>query len=257
MVHLAEYKLKIFTDALQIHFDQEPISDIAEDDLAVFAGDWTLYNESGSDIAADLIEVQRGIRKGRRKLAQQKRNKTEAGKAAKKAWNASTQAKEAKQAWRHSEAGKEAKQAWRHSEPGKEAKKAWRRSSKASKKTWKKSETGKLSTNATKRKQTLDRYLNRRIVSLDSEGRAPLHTIDSKGRAPLDAYKETSIVSKHLKKDSSGHYWEPHELSLIGAATINRPYGTPIEGAAGLGRHSTQAAIRASLRVSSVTGRLL
>jgi hypothetical protein len=53
--------------------------------------------------------------------------------------------------------------------------------------------------------------------------------IDNQKRTPLEAYKETGIVSKYLKKDSSGHYWESHELSLIGAATIDRPYGTPLE----------------------------
>lgn len=55
-----------------------------------------------------------------------------------------------------------------------------------------------------------------------------MHMINAKGQTPLEAYKETGCL-KYLQKDSSGHYWEPHELSLIGAATINRPYGTPIE----------------------------
>lgn len=58
---------------------------------------------------------------------------------------------------------------------------------------------------------------------------AALCMIDDKGRTPLDAYKATGFISKFLTKDSSGHYWEPHELSLIGAASIDRPYGTPIE----------------------------
>jgi hypothetical protein len=53
--------------------------------------------------------------------------------------------------------------------------------------------------------------------------------IDSKGRTPLEAWKETSFVSKYLTRDSSGNYWEPHELSLIGAAAINRPFCMPIE----------------------------
>jgi hypothetical protein len=34
MTYLADYKLKLFADAAQVHFDQEPISDFAEDDLA-------------------------------------------------------------------------------------------------------------------------------------------------------------------------------------------------------------------------------
>jgi hypothetical protein len=53
--------------------------------------------------------------------------------------------------------------------------------------------------------------------------------IDDQGRIPLEAYRKTGFVSKYLTKDSSGHFWEPHELSLIGAASIGRPYGTPIE----------------------------
>jgi hypothetical protein len=73
----------------------------------------------------------------------------------------------------------------------------------------------------------LARYLNRITVTLDSEGRAPLHTIDSEGRTPLEAHKATGSM-RYLTKDSTGHLWEPHELSLIGAATIVRPYGTPI-----------------------------
>jgi hypothetical protein len=114
--------------------------------------------------------------------------------------------------------------------PGKALKKAWRQSEagKAHKKAWKKTETGKASTNATKRKQTLDHYRNRRTVTIDSEGRCPLHMIDDKGRTPLEAYRETGC-KKYLQKDSAGHFWETHELSLIGAASINRPYGTPIE----------------------------
>jgi hypothetical protein len=133
MANLPEYKLKIFTDALQAHFDQQANSDFAENDLAIYDDDWLLHDESGDDIAADLIKVQHEIRKGRRKLAQQKWRQTEAGKAATKAWNESKQAKEAKKAWLHSETGRAAK--------------------KRERKTWKKTETGKLSTNATKRKQ--------------------------------------------------------------------------------------------------------
>jgi hypothetical protein len=94
-------------------------------------------------------------------------------------------------------------------------------------KTWKKTENGRISTNATKRKKGLEQYLNRRIVTLDSEGRAPLHTIDAQGRSPLDAYRETGC-KKHLTF-GSGRPWEPHELSLIGAATVTRPYGTPLQ----------------------------
>jgi hypothetical protein len=81
---------------------------------------------------------------------------------------------------------------------------------------------------AAKRAKSLDKYLNRQIVAIDSEGRAPLHTIDNEGRAPLKAYEETGCLT-YLQRDSTGHYWEPHQLSLIGAAAIDRPYGTPIE----------------------------
>jgi hypothetical protein len=73
---------------------------------------------------------------------------------------------------------------------------------KASKKAWYKTETGQacqLRELATQRAKTLDKYLNRRIVGLDSEGRAPLHTIDREGRTPLEAYQETGYVSKYLK----------------------------------------------------------
>lgn len=51
--------------------------------------------------------------------------------------------------------------------------------------------------------------------------------INEEGQTPLEAHKDTGCL-KYLTKDSSGHYWEDHELSLIGAATIVRPYGTPI-----------------------------
>jgi hypothetical protein len=63
--------------------------------------------------------------------------------------------------------------------------------------------------------------------------------IDDKGRTPLDAFKETGRVSKYLTKDNTGHYWEPHELSLIGAGS-NRKGDM---GAACLGRDNSQAAI--------------
>lgn len=102
---------------------------------------------------------------------------------------------------------------------------------KAAKKIWYETDVGKACEQrelAAKREKSLDRYLNRPIVAVDSEGRAPLYTIDSKGRTPLERWKETGLVSKDLTKDNSGHYWEPHEISLIGAATIDRPYGTPI-----------------------------
>jgi hypothetical protein len=52
-------------------------------------------------------------------------------------------------------------------------------------------------------------------------------TIDDQGRSPLDAYKETGC-KKHLSF-GSGRPREPHELSLVGAASVNRPYGTPLQ----------------------------
>jgi hypothetical protein len=52
--------------------------------------------------------------------------------------------------------------------------------------------------------------------------------INAKGQTPLEAYRDTNC-KKYLQKDNTGHYWEAHELSLIDAATIDRPYGTPIE----------------------------
>lgn len=129
---------------------------------------------------------------------------------------------------------KRAKAAWNKSDVGKAARKAWKKTDKgkASKAAWYETEVGQACTQrelAAQRAKSLDYYLNRRFVALDSEGRCPLHMIDDKGRPPLEAYKETGFVSKYLTKDSSGHYWEPHELSLIGAASIDRPYGMPIE----------------------------
>jgi hypothetical protein len=55
--------------------------------------------------------------------------------------------------------------------------------------------------------------------------------IDSEGRAPLERLEQTGKISKYLTRDSSGNYWEDHEISLIGAAAIERPFGTPIEKA--------------------------
>ena len=70
MASLPEYKLKIIADALITHFEQEPNLGFIEDDLAVFAGDRSLYDESGDDIAADLRDADRKIKIGRRKIAQ-------------------------------------------------------------------------------------------------------------------------------------------------------------------------------------------
>jgi hypothetical protein len=105
---------------------------------------------------------------------------------------------------------------------------------KASAKAWKKSPAGKA---ALRREldaridKGLDNYLNRPFVAIDSEGRCPLHMIDSEGRTPLERLEQTGKISKYLTRDSSGNYWEDHEISLIGAAAIDRPFGTPIEKA--------------------------
>jgi hypothetical protein len=217
--------LKIFVDALQALFDKEPMPDFADDDFAASAEDFSPYDESGGaeDIRRDLIDAHHGLTKSRRKIAQKKWNESEAGKAFAETWRQSDACKAAKAAWKLSDAGKASRQVSRH---------AWKKSDagKASKKAWKLSETGKASTNTTSRKKSLEKYLDRDIVAIDCEGRPPLHTIDDQGRTPLEAHKATGCL-KHLTKDSSGHYWESHELSLIGAAKITRPYGTPIEQA--------------------------
>jgi hypothetical protein len=127
------------------------------------------------------------------------------------------------------DAYKKRAKAWRA-----KSEKAYRKSdtSKATKKAYRESDTGKAAKRReldVRKEKTLDAYLNRPFVAIDSEGRAPLHTIDKDGRTPLEAWKETGIVSKYLTRDSSGNYWERHEVSLIGAASIDRPFGTPIE----------------------------
>src|ERR1700730_2038615 len=159
-------------------------------------------------------------------------NQSPEGKAANACWSQSPKGKAAKWAWNQSPEGKAAKLTWNQSPKGKAARAALQRSpeAKAARATWRKTDIGQAQHQrplASHRAKSLDRYLNRIIVGIDSEGRAPRSTIDSEGRAPLEAHKATGCL-KHLTKDNSGHYWEPHELSLIGAAVIHRPYGTPI-----------------------------
>jgi hypothetical protein len=193
LADIPEYKLKIFVDALQALFDKEPpVSDFADplgilrssamqDDFAVLVEDFPSYDQSdgvSDDIQRDLLEVCRGQTKSRRKTAQKKWNESDAGKA-------SIQA--SREAWALSDAGKASiqasREAWAQSDAGKVSRQvsrqAWRQSDagKISKKEWKKSEAG----NASRRKNSLMKYLNREIVGVDSEGRAPLHTIDDQG----------------------------------------------------------------------------
>jgi len=125
-----------------------------------------------------------------------------------------------------------ARKKYAESERGKAAKAAWNERSNPYKNIWKKTELGKIceQRNAVAKKaESLDKYLNRPFVAIDSEGRAPLHTIDNEGRAPLDTWEQAGRPSQYLTRDNSGNYWEDHEVSLIGAASINRPFGTPIE----------------------------
>jgi hypothetical protein len=49
---------------------------------------------------------------------------------------------------------------------------------------------------AADRDKTLEKYLNRPFVAIDSESRAPLHTIDAEGRTPLEAWKAWRIKPK-------------------------------------------------------------
>lgn len=92
-------------------------------------------------------------------------NEREAGKAAKKAWNESEAGKEARKAWNKSDAGKAANKAWYKTEAGQAAKQR---------------------ENAANRAKTLDKYLNRQIVALDSEGR-PLSVAYDKCKRPNTA----------------------------------------------------------------------
>jgi len=91
------------------------------------------------------------------------------------------------------------------------------------------------------REASNDKYLNRLFVAIDSEGRCPAHMLDAQGRTPLEAYRQDGTKSRYLKKDGSGNYFEPHELSLVGAAAIERPYGTSIADAKPLTPHWLEA----------------
>jgi hypothetical protein len=75
------------------------------------------------------------------------------------------------------------------------------------------------------------KYLTRPIVAIDSEGRCPDYALDAKGRSPLTAWKEDGTISPHLKFDGQGNPWEPHEIHLIGAQSLDRPYQTPLKDA--------------------------
>jgi len=66
-----------------------------------------------------------------------------------------------------------------------------------------------------------EKYLTRPIVALDSEGRCPAYALDAKGRSPLEAWKDDKAVSPFLKFDGQGHPFEPHEVYLIGAQTLD------------------------------------
>ena len=72
------------------------------------------------------------------------------------------------------------------------------------------------------------KYLTRPIVAIDSEGRCPAYALDAKGRSPLEVWKGDKTISPFLKFDGQGHPFEPHEVHLIGAQTLDRPYQTPL-----------------------------
>ena len=88
MAVLADWELKILVDALQALIDQEPWCDLADDDfdsLSEFDG----FDEADVNILTDMRLAYGEIVKSRRKAAQQAWRRTEAGKAASKAWNES------------------------------------------------------------------------------------------------------------------------------------------------------------------------
>jgi hypothetical protein len=72
------------------------------------------------------------------------------------------------------------------------------------------------------------KYLTRQIVAIDGEGRCPAYALDAKGRSPLEVWKENRTISPFLKFDGQGNPWEPHEIHLIGAQGLDRPYQTPL-----------------------------
>lgn len=91
MADIADYKIKIFVDALVSHFDQEPNFDIADDDMTLWP-DYALDAElAETDIAHDLTALYRNRSAGWRAASRKKYAQSERGKntnaAAKKAWN--------------------------------------------------------------------------------------------------------------------------------------------------------------------------
>ena len=193
MTDIPDYKRKIFIDYLRANFDQEPNFDIVDDDLA-FPAEWPDDGEEPIEEslwARQLVDALQARRKAAKKKSQKAWKQSPAGKAAEKAWNESETGKVAKKVWKQSPAGKA----------------ALRREIDA----------------------RIDKYLNRPFVAIDSEGRVPLHMIDREGRTPLERLEQTGQISPYLMRDSTGNYWEDHEVSAIGAAAIDRPFGTPIE----------------------------
>jgi hypothetical protein len=75
------------------------------------------------------------------------------------------------------------------------------------------------------------KYLTRPIVAIDSEGRCPAYALDAKGRSPLAAWREDKTNSPHLSFDGQGNPWEPHEIHLVGAQGLDRPYQTRLADA--------------------------
>ena len=126
---MPEYKLKIITDALiALETDATLNAAIVDDELASVAEDLgDRFDESGDDIAADLVGIQTSLRKARRTTSRKKYAQTERGKAiiaaAKKIWRQSDAGKAAARRYRQSDAARAAKKAWKKSTDGKASKK--------------------------------------------------------------------------------------------------------------------------------------
>jgi hypothetical protein len=116
MPDIPEYKLEIFTDALIALETEASVTDVVDDEFSFVAEDIVdRFDESGADIAADLIEIQTGFRNGRRAKSQRKYVQSDRGKAivaaAQKIWRQSDAGKAAAAARRQSAAGQAARQA--------------------------------------------------------------------------------------------------------------------------------------------------
>jgi hypothetical protein len=130
-----------------------------------------------------------------------------------KKWNASPAGKAAKARWNASPAGKAAKAAWNASPEGKAAKAAWL-----------KTPNGQEYKDVCYLKAQAVRtatYLSRPFVAIDSEGAIPLEALFASG----------DVKPSFIKRDASGYPWRAHDLKMIGAAAILRPFGVSLADA--------------------------